>query len=120
MTVFKNKDTGKWEVYTRYKNYKNEVKQKRKIGFDRKKDAQEWEDNFLNHCQHDYTLEMALDEYLNYMHLKRRLSTYRNKKWYSKNLSDLYNLFIEDITPSTILSWQNDLKKEGKPITRST
>lgn len=114
MTVYKNEVSGKFDVYTRYKNYKNEVKQKRKTGFTRKKDAKEWEDEFLNKCQHELTLEMALEEYLTYVQLKRRESTYRNKKWYSKNLANLHNLFIEDITPSTILAWQKDLKDNGK------
>lgn len=114
MTVFKNKETGRWEVYARYKNYKNEIKQKRKTGFERRKDAQQWEEQFLNKCQHDLTLEMALEEYLTYMQLKRRSSTWRNKKWYSKNLLLMKDLFIEDITPATILAWQNDLKSMGK------
>ncbi len=113
MSVSKNKN-GKYDVFIRYKNYKGETVQKRKTGFIRRKDAVEWENTFVNKTNNELTLEEAYNQYIEYASTRLRESTVRNKVWYAKNLKPMFHLFIYNITPSSILSWQKELKDLGK------
>lgn len=48
MPAYKDEKTGKWTVQCYYKNRKGERKHKKKRGFQTKKEAIEWERDFLN------------------------------------------------------------------------
>lgn len=47
MSVSKDEKTGKWTVQCYYENWKGEKKHKKKRGFTTKKEALEWERDFL-------------------------------------------------------------------------
>ena len=47
MSIHKDKKTGKWFVSCRYNNWDGERKQKLKRGFETKREAQNWEREFL-------------------------------------------------------------------------
>ena len=47
MAAFKNKDNGTWYVQFRYTDWKGERQQKLKRGFATKREALEWEREFL-------------------------------------------------------------------------
>ena len=57
MSVHKNKVTGKWDAYSYYYDYTGKRKQKHKSGFEKKRDAQEWERQF--DLKKDRNLDMS-------------------------------------------------------------
>lgn len=48
MPVYKNQDNGTWYVSVYYKDWENNQSRKVKRGFKTKRDAQEWEREFLS------------------------------------------------------------------------
>ena len=66
MAAFKNKKNGTWYVQFRYTNWKGERQQKLKRGFATKREALEWEREFLMEKQADVnmTFESFVDYYL--------------------------------------------------------
>ncbi|MEG0250228.1 MAG: site-specific integrase [Peptostreptococcus sp.] len=114
MTQYKDTTTNTWYCKFRYKDYKGESKQKFKRGFKTKREAKEWEINYLNeNIKNMYVLD-AIEEYFAYISTRLRENTIQNKKWYAKNLSLLHGLTINQVTPKIILFWQEDLSKNGK------
>ena len=62
MSVSKDEKTGKWTVQCYYENWKGEKKHKKKRGFTTKKEALEWERDFLRSTSAD--LEMTLGAFV--------------------------------------------------------
>ena len=62
MAAFKNEKNGTWYVQFRYTDWKGERQQKFKRGFATKREAQEWEREFLMQKQADVT--MSFDSYV--------------------------------------------------------
>ena len=56
MAAFKNKDNGTWHVQFRYTDWKDERQQKLKRGFATKREALEWEREFLMEKQADVNM----------------------------------------------------------------
>ena len=56
MAAFKNKDNGTWDVQFRYTDWKGERQQKLKRGFATKREALEWEREFLMEKQADVNM----------------------------------------------------------------
>ena len=56
MAAFKNKDNGTWYVQFRYTDWKGERQQKLKRGFATKREALEWEREFLMEKQADVNM----------------------------------------------------------------
>ena len=56
MAAFKNEKNGTWYVQFRYTDWKGERQQKFKRGFATKREAQEWEREFLMQKQADVTM----------------------------------------------------------------
>lgn len=116
MTVFKD-DTNpkKWRVQLYYKDAFGKNKRIHKRGFERKKDAQEWERNFLNSIDvsPEITFENLVFEYLNDMESRLRESTIFNKTiLINTHLIPYFkDMKIENIKPITVRKWQNKLLK---------
>jgi len=51
MAVYKDEKQKTWYVSVRYSNWQGEKTRKVKRGFKTKKEAQEWEQSFLNECE---------------------------------------------------------------------
>ena len=58
MAAFKNKDNGTWYVQFRYTDWKGERQQKLKRGFATKREALEWEREFLMEKQADVNMTL--------------------------------------------------------------
>lgn len=56
MAAFKNKNNGTWYVQFRYIDWRGEHQQKLKRGFSTKREAQEWEREFLMQKQADVNM----------------------------------------------------------------
>lgn len=111
------KDGKKWKVLFYYVNHKNERVKKQKRGFYSKKEALEWEREFLLTKQ--FSLEMTFESLCNlYMEdIKNRIkeSTFENKKllFEKKIIPHFKNFKIQDIKPINIREWQGELIKEN-------
>ena len=82
MAAFKNKDNGTWYVQFRYTDWKGERQQKLKRGFATKREALEWEREFLMEKQADVnmTFESFVALYEKDIKPKLKLNTWLTKE----------------------------------------
>lgn len=113
-----NKDKkGLWRAQFYYSNSKNEKKKMNKRGFKTKKEALEWERNFLAKCK--FSVEMSfkslIDLYIKDMKPRIKESTMETKIYIINNriLTFFNNYRVEEIKPVVIREWQNELLKEN-------
>lgn len=115
MPAYYNEDTKKWYCKFYYKDWQGNRKQKKKSGFERKKDALEWERSFLDKLagSPDMAFSDMVELYFEdkEKHIKRR--TYLTQKNIFKNWIFPYfqNKSISSITPMDIRKWQGILKE---------
>ena len=123
MSVTKDKKTGKWMSQLRVKDWKGEEHHKKKRGFNTKKEALEWEKEFLN--QVTGSLGMTFDDfielYMKDMEKRLKASTVANKRFLieQKIVPFFGKSPLNDIKPTDIRKWQNELTtyrdEKGKP-----
>ena len=89
MAAFKNKDNGTWYVQFRYTDWKGERQQKLKRGFATKREALEWEREFLMEKQADVnmTFESFVALYEKDIKPKLKLNTWPPKRVSSRKRS---------------------------------
>lgn len=111
MAVFKDETRNTYYVKTYYIDYTGEKKQKKKRGFKLKKDAVNWEREFLLQMQGepDMTLNSLAELYLKDIKTRLKEITYDGHKHLLENriLPYLGNKPINLITPADIRAWQN-------------
>ncbi len=128
MPAYYNEDTKKWYCKFYYKDWQGIRKQKKKSGFERKKDALEWERSFLDKLagSPDMAFSDFCEIYLDDLKKRVRLQTYSNIKriintWIIPYFS---NMAVFEIKPLHIRKWQNTLKetpsKRGTPLSIGT
>ncbi len=113
MSVTKDGDTGKWMSQLRVADWTGKVIHKKKRGFETKREAIDWEREFINHA--NGSLGMMFGDFIKlyFEDMEKRLkpSTIENKRW-------LINLKItpffgrkslNEIKPTDIRRWQNEL-----------
>lgn len=112
MGAYKDKN-GTWFASARYKNWAGEAKRKMKRGFSTKREALEWEQQFI--AQNNGNLEMTLKTFyeLYKNNLQNRL---RKNTWVMKDSIVQQKIFpylgdkrICDIKPIDVLHWQNTI-----------
>ena len=81
MAAFKNEKNGTWYVQFRYTDWKGERQQKFKRGFATKREAQEWEREFLMQKQADVTMSFESFAELYEKDVKPRL---KENTWLTK------------------------------------
>lgn len=121
MSVSKDEKTGKWTVQCYYENWKGEKKHKKKRGFTTKREAQEWEREFLKSTSAN--LEMTLGAFVEVYfrdkagELKDR--TIKNKRYMIEVhiLPYFANKRMNEITPADIIQWQNEIRAKGYAAT---
>ena len=120
MSVAKDKQTGKWFYRIRvYDEHGNLVKQSKKRGFDTKKEALEAERNILSvpvkEDPSDRLFAEVITHYLDHYTTRNK----RRSSYCTANIAKLHiipffaNKKANEITPKSILDWQNNLKKLG-------
>ena len=127
MAAFKNKDNGTWYVQFRYTDWKGERQQKLKRGFATKREALEWEREFLMEKQADVnmTFESFVALYEKDIKPKLKLNTWLTKESIIKKkiLPYFANRKLSEITAKDIMRWQNEIREmrdcHGKPLSKT-
>lgn len=113
MSVTKDSKTGKWMSQIRVTNWKGDTIHKKKRGFRTKREAQEWERDFLS--QSSASLEMKfsdfIDIYFKDMEQRLKRSTISNKRFMVDLKITPYfgKMPLSEIKPTDIRAWQNSL-----------
>ena len=113
MSVTKDPKRGTWTMYTRYKDWQGMTREKRKRGFKTRREALEYERQFLLKNSRDIQMsfEKFIELYLENMKPRLKLSTYANKEYIirDKILPYFKNKSLADINSTDIIQWQNVL-----------
>ena len=117
MPAYKDDKTGKWETLFYYTDYKNERRKKHRRGFNTKKEALEFEREFL--AQSQFSIEMTFKSlyslYHSDMESRIKKTTMETKEYIvnTKLLPFFEKMKVKDIKPIHIRKWQTDLLKMG-------
>ena len=107
----------KWRVQLSYKDIDGKTKRKQKRGFNSKKEAQEWERNFLNslNTTSDITFANLTEAYLDDMKHRLKASTMETKTTLiMQHVKPFFADFeIKNITPLIVRTWQSKLLKSS-------
>lgn len=122
MAAFKNESNGTWYTMFRYTDWKGERKQKCKRGFATKRDAIDWEREFLRQKRSDLTMtfESFVKIYMDDMQNRIREHTWQTKISIieTKLLPYFKDKRMCEIAPRDIIQWQNEMMayrdKNGK------
>jgi len=119
MSAYKDDKTNKWYVFFYFEDWKGERKGKTKRGFQTKREALEWERDFLQKSTADLDMKFSSFFDIYEKDLKNRL---RENTWLTKKaiiekkiLPYFKDRKMNAIKPADIINWQNHImKKEGK------
>lgn len=115
MAAFKNDKNGTWYTMFRYTDWKGERKQKCKRGFATKREALEWEQEFLRQkrADLDMTFESFVEIYMNDMKNRIREHTWQTKISIieTKLLPYFKDKKMCEIAPKDIIQWQNEMMR---------
>lgn len=124
MAIYKNESNNTWYVMARYQDWTGERKQKCKRGFATKREAAQWEQQFIlqKKASMDMELESFCKLYEEDVRPKLKKSTWLTKENIikSKILPYLGKRKVSEITAKDVLDWHNELRKltsrRGKPL----
>ena len=112
MSQYKDEKTGKWYAIFRYRTYEGKNKQVKKSGFATKREAKQYETEFVSKMNgsKDMSLKSLSELYLADCHKRVKPTTYQSVSDCIKNriLPTFGNLAVKDITPVMVRNWQND------------
>ena len=123
MSVYKNPDSGTWYSMCWFTDWKGVRKQKCRRGFTTKREALEWEREFLMQRQAD--VDMSFDSFVQLYEKdikpKLKLNTWLTKESIiqKKILQYFKGRKLSEITAKDIMDWQNEIRSltdsKGKP-----
>lgn len=124
MSVAKMKDGKRWYVFVRYKDWTGETKQHKKEGFERRADAKEYEQKFLEQCtgSSDMTVHSLYTLYMEDCQTRLKPTTCANKDFLFQChvLPYLSKLKADSVDAAQIRKWQNTLLSAKKDDTEQT
>ena len=129
MPAYKDKNTGKWYCRFYYQDLSGTRKQKMKRGFELKRDAQQWENEFLKKAagSPDMTFGSLIGLYLDTKKRTLKPSTYRDRTSQISHhiLPHFKGRTLSEITEKDIKKWQFALMDEisdttGRPLSAGT
>lgn len=121
MPAYKNEKTGNWYASFYYTDWQGQRKKKKKEGFKLKRDAQEFEREFLSKqsgsC--DMTFSSLVDLYIEDITPRIRLSTLNHKtSLINRHILPYFGEMVcSGINPATIRKWQNEMMSKGYEAT---
>ena len=117
MPVYKDDERGTWYASFYYTDWQGRRKLKKKRGFERKKDAQEFEREFLAKQERscDMTFASLWALYCEDMTSRLRENTLQSKKYLvERHILPFYEaLKVNEITPAHVRKWQSELLSKG-------
>lgn len=116
MPAYKDTNSNTWYCKFYYEDYKGETKTKFKRGFKRKKDAQEFERNFLQSSQFQPEIPFKdfIEIYKKDTYPQLREHTIQSKKYRLVRILPYFeDIPLKDITSIDIVKWQNEMIKLG-------
>lgn len=117
MPAYKDGPTGLWYANFYYTNWQGKKIHKKKRGFARKKDAQEWEENFLRSAAGscDMAFSDFVEIYLKDMENRLKKNTMQTKRNLieTKILPYFSDLRLNQITPARVRQWQQRILEEN-------
>ena len=124
MAIYKTESNNTWYVMVRYQDWTGERKQKCKRGFATKREAAQWEQQFIlqKKASMDMELESFCKLYEEDVRPRLKKSTWLTKENIikSKILPYLGKRKVSEITAKDVLDWHNELRKltsrRGKPL----
>lgn len=115
MPAYKDEQRKSWYASFYFTDFDGDRKKKIKRGFKTKKEALEFEREFLNKSKMstDMSFESLIEEYMHDMSSRLKLSTLETKKYLInfRILPFFKSLKINEITATHIRKWQNELLK---------
>lgn len=115
MPAYKDETTGKWYISCWYTDWKGVKKKKVKRGFETKRDALEWEREFL--LQDSANPEMTVNSFVE-LYKKDVSPKLKENTWITKEniinkhiLPTLGETRLCDITAKKVIDWQNQIRK---------
>lgn len=115
MPVYKDEDRGTYYCQFYYKNWRGETKQKRKRGFAKRKEAKDWERNFLNTLAKgsDIMFPALVENYMKDLATRLKPTTMETKRsiFETKITPYFKNYKANEIDALAIRLWQNELLK---------
>ena len=113
MSANRDQERGTWTVRCRYTDWQGNRKEKHKRGFQTKREALEWERQFLLQNSKDIAMgfEAFVGIYLKNIKPRIKPTTYQTKQYIirDKILPYFSNKRLCDIESSDIIQWQNEL-----------
>lgn len=116
MPVYKDKSRGTWYVVTRYKDWTGKLRTTTKRGFKSKVEAKRYEVEFAE--KKDNSLSMTfgsfVEIYMDSMEKRLKENTLQTKVAIieKKILPYFKNKKLCEITPTDVISWQNEMMKQ--------
>ena len=117
----------KWYANFYYTDWLGQKQHKCKRGFDTRREAQEWERNFLDSTSKDPTITFSAlcEKYFAEIEERTKPTTQENKESiFEGKLKPFFGkMKISDIDPATVMRWQNELlsyrDENGKPYSQT-
>lgn len=113
MPAYKDEKRGSWYCSFYYQDWTGKRKKKKKEGFNTKREALQFEREFLEKSQAspDMTFGALVDIYMEDCKSRLKPTTYENKEYVInlKVLPYFKDMPINTIEPSTVRQWQNEL-----------
>lgn len=113
MPSYRDETTGKWYCKFYYEDYTGKRHQKKKRGFGTKREAQNWEREFLLKQQGstDMLFKDLTQLYLDDLAARTRPNTVNNKRQMLNRhvLPAFGDMPVNEISPAKVRAWQNDL-----------
>ena len=117
MSVYKDEQRGTWYCMFRYNDWTGRQKQKCKRGFKTKREAKEYEEQFMHTTEADMNMKVGafVETYFRDKQgeLKERLI--KNKRYMIERhiLPYFEQKSMNEITPADIIQWQNKMREAG-------
>ena len=128
MPTYKDPKTGKWNCQFYYTDWDGKRRHKHKRGFEKKKDADNYERSFNSFSNQELKMKDLMDDYLEYLDTSLALknikpSTHRTKKKYVQLY--IYDYFVNavasNIKPKDISMWLSKIQvMKKKPLAENS
>ncbi len=113
MSVYKNENTGKWYTIFRYKDWSGKTIQKKKSGFNLRREALEYERDFLERQagSSDMKFQNLYQIYHDHFKSELRSSTVHRKELVANShiLPYFADMPVNIISPNDVREWQNEI-----------